>query len=79
MGATTFTLHIRVYNSANTLLYDDRNFTNQDGTATLASNPTFTFVNVANLDGLNAGINGLSGSEWFPSVLYMYQGAMAVC
>jgi hypothetical protein len=60
-------------------LFDDDDFYNQTRTRTLASNPTFMFTNLANLGGLNAGLNGLGGTEWFPSAVYMYQGAMAVC
>jgi hypothetical protein len=77
-GTSTFQMHVRVYNSAGTLLYTDAHFRSEAGT-TLASNPTFVFHNLANLDGFNAGLNGLGGSEWFPSVVYMYQAGLAVC
>ena len=33
---------------------------------------------VANMDGFNAGMNGLGGTDWHPSVIYMYQGCFAI-
>lgn len=77
---TTFQLHVRVYDSAGTLVLSDANYRNEGGTRTLAAvpTPTLLFNNVNNLDGLNAGCNGISGSAPpFPFV-YGYQSAFAV-
>jgi hypothetical protein len=70
-------LHVRVYDSRGVLLYDDDDFRNQAGTSTLASNPTFGMNNIANLDGLNAGVNGVVNLT--QDVVHSYQGAFAVC
>lgn len=77
-GANTFQMHVRVYDAGGALIHSDADFRNE-ANRTLASTPTFTFVNLASMDGLNAGLNGLGGAEWFPSVIYMYQGGIAVC
>jgi hypothetical protein len=78
-GTGTFNLHVRIYDTNGNLLHDDASFRNDNGTATLASRPTLNFNTVSSLDGFNAGLNGLAGSDWFPSRVYMYQGAIAVC
>jgi len=77
-GANTFRMNARIYDEAGTLLHASDAFSNQTGAATLASNPTFTFSQLANMDGLNAGNNGIAGSPSWPFV-YGYQGAIAVC
>jgi hypothetical protein len=79
VSETTFNMHVRIYGSNNVLLFDDDDFRNDNGTATLASNPTFAFNSVANTDGFNAGLNGLAGTDWHPSAVYMYQGGIAIC
>lgn len=76
-GTTTFQMHVRIYDSAGALLHSDAAFTNEQNTATLANDPTFTFLNVDALDGLNAGCNGIAGSPPWPFV-YSYQGGFAV-
>jgi len=77
-ATNSFQMHVRVYNAAGALLHGDSAFTNQENTGTLAGNPTFSFLNLAALDGLNAGCNGIAGSSPpFPFV-YAYQGAFAV-
>ena len=76
---TAYNFHVRVYNSANALLYTDANFTNVDqGIPHLGAQNTgqFGFGNANNLDGLNGGCNGvapLSGDR-----LYSYQSGFAV-
>lgn len=77
-ATNSFQMHVRVYDAAGALLHGDSAFTNQENTGTLAGNPTFTFLNLAALDGLNAGCNGIAGAAPpFPFV-YSYQGAFAV-
>jgi hypothetical protein len=79
-GSNTFNMHARVYDSSNLLVYDDADFANQDGTRTLADNPTLTFHNLANLGGLNVGHNGVYGagqSDLFPFI-HSYQGGICV-
>jgi hypothetical protein len=79
IGTTTFNMHIRVYNSANVLIHSDADFRNEgSGVANLGLNPTFNFHVLNNLDGFNAGNNGLGGNEWFPSAVYAYQAGFAV-
>ena len=77
-GTNTFRMNARIYDEAGTLLHSSNAFSNQTGASTLASNPTFTFSQLANMDGLNAGNNGIAGSPSWPFV-YGYQGAIAVC
>jgi hypothetical protein len=77
---TTFQMHVRIYDSAGTLVLSDADYRNEGNTRTLAAvpTPTMLFNNVNNLDGLNAGCNGISGTNPpFPFV-YGYQSAFAV-
>ena len=76
VGDDTFQLHPRIYGSDDTLLYDDDDFQNIDRTDTLASTPTFRFRDLANLNGLNSGYNGLGGVT-DPMTIY-YEGAFCV-
>lgn len=78
-SATAYNFHVRVYNSANTLLFSDANFTNVDqGIPHLGAQGTgqFGFGNAANLDGLNGGCNGVAPLS--SDRLYSYQGGFAV-
>jgi hypothetical protein len=62
-GDTTFEMHARTYDAAGTLLYDDDDYRNAPGTMTLADRPTLHFhatSGASTLDGLNAGVNGIS-------------------
>src|SRR3990172_5029018 len=78
-GTSTFQMHANVYNSSGDLIYNDSNFVNEDNASeSLANNITFNFHDLNNMDGFNAGLNGLGGSEWFPSMVYMYQGAICI-
>jgi hypothetical protein len=76
-ATNSFQMHVRVYDAAGTQIHTDASYSNQQSSATLATNPTFTFLTLANLDGLNAGCNGIFGTAPFPFV-YGYQGAVAV-
>ena len=81
IDATTFTLALRVYNTAGTLLYDSssfRNATSSTDLATYMASNTFTFFNVANLGGQNGGSNGVDFTDWHPSMIYSYQSGFAV-
>lgn len=79
-AASTYQIHVRVFNSTNTLLYDDDDFANLSGTATLASNPSHNFDTLENLAGFNAGHNGVVGGTvgQFPYI-HSYQGGFAIC
>lgn len=82
VGERTWQLHVRIYNSANQQIASDSAITNNDptfspGRMTLADLPTFTFRDVAALQGLNAGNNGISAPAPFPFV-FAYQGGFAV-
>jgi len=77
-GSNTFTMNVRIYDQGGTLIHGSSAFTNQSGTTTLASNPTFNFLQLANMEGLNAGNNGIAGSPTWGFV-YGYQAGIAVC
>jgi uncharacterized protein YjdB len=78
-GVSTFQMHIRIYNSAGTLIASDADFHNINNVARLSSNPTFTFPNIAWLDGLNAGNNGITNLPPNSNFTYAYEGGFAVC
>jgi hypothetical protein len=79
LGTNTFQMHSRIYDSAGRLLYDDEDFTNVNGTGTLAEQPTLEFRDISILAGLQVGFNGLSSGVQsdFPMPLY-YQGCVAI-
>lgn len=76
-GTDTFELHVRVYDHLGALLHDDDDFRDAMGSSALSSVPVLHFNEVANLDGLNAGNNGVGGTPPFPFE-YSIQGAFAV-
>ncbi|UOF81166.1 ig-like domain (group 1) [Caudoviricetes sp.] len=60
-GTDTFLMHMRVRNTAGTLIHGDSAFVNEaNGAQSLADELTLTFYNVNNLDGINAGNNGIT-------------------
>ncbi|MCC7399809.1 MAG: hypothetical protein IT455_22280, partial [Planctomycetes bacterium] len=71
-------MQVRIYDQSGALLHSSNAFTNQTGSTTLASNPTFTFLQLSNMEGLNGGNNGIAGSPSWPFV-YGYEGAFAIC
>lgn len=75
---TTFNLRARIYDTAGTLVRSDADFVNEGNTRTLAATPSLLFNNVNNLDGLNAGCNGIGGSAPPFPFIYGYQSAFAV-
>ena len=79
-GTATFSLHARVYDSGNQLLYDDSDFRNTNRSASLATGLGLRFNDVNRLAGFQVGFNGLNGGREndYPIVLY-YQGCVAVC
>ena len=87
LTAQTWNLHVKVYNASGVQIAGDADYTNvfssgnvAANSVNLASNPTLNFstTNGSQMDELRAGVNGLGGSDWFPSVLYAYQGCFAV-
>jgi hypothetical protein len=87
LSTTTWNLHVRVYDAANVLIASDADYRNVfssggvgAGTVRLADNPTLNFstTNGSQMDELRAGCNGIGGTDWFPSLLYAYQGCFAV-
>jgi hypothetical protein len=77
----TFTMAVRIASAAGAPLYDNTHFTRDSGGGdTLDLAPSFAFDNNATpyCEGFNAGLNGLTGSDWFPSLLYMHQAAIAI-
>ena len=79
-GASTFTMDVRVYDSANVLLYDADDFMNQMRTNIITSR-SFNIGNLSNMGQFNAGLNGLgtgSTAPWWPASVYMYQGGIAI-
>ncbi|HEY0674231.1 MAG TPA: hypothetical protein VGD27_18300 [Longimicrobiales bacterium] len=77
-NATQFQMHVRVYDSAGTLVADDDDFQAYDVGTRLSTNPLFPFTAVQNMDGLNAGNNGIANMP-SNSFTHSYQGAFAVC
>jgi hypothetical protein len=83
---TEFHAHIRVYDAAGTLLYDDDDFDNFSSgigpsmPMTLADEPTLHFAEVGgtSLDAFRAGINSLVDTG-YGRILYAYQAGFAVC
>jgi hypothetical protein len=63
-GTNSFRFHAWIHDAAGNLLYDDDDFRNQDGSASLASNPTMTFQVVANTGILQIGHNGTTAATW---------------
>lgn len=78
VATNSFRMNVRVYDEAGALIHGNNAFANENRTATLASNPTFTFWSLPNLEGLNAGVNGIFGTAPFPFI-YGYQAGLAVC
>lgn len=79
-GATTFTCQARVYSDAGTLLYTEDDFTDTSNPSITLGDVTVTANNMAYFDGINAGGNGLGGTDWYATdPIYDYQGAFAVC
>jgi hypothetical protein len=84
---TELYLHVRVYDAAGNLIAGDADFTNDRlgntgaNLRSLATNPVLHFATSGgtNLHEIRAGVNGISNSDWFPQVLYGYQGGIAVC
>lgn len=80
VSASTYRLHIWIYNSSNVLVADDSNFYRTDSsTVLLSTNPTFSNMNTGTttadaLVGFNAGCND-TGAE---AGNYAYQGGFAV-
>jgi hypothetical protein len=77
IGSSTYRMHVRIYNRAGTLIASDADIRNIGNSMNLASNPTLNFNNVNNLDGLNAGNNGIGAPAPFPFT-YAYEGCFAV-
>lgn len=81
--ADGFNMHARIFDADGTLLYDDDDFVNRDGSATLADEYVLPWHNVNNLSGFQIGTNG-PRNNWGPlqqgvGVSYYYQGAIAIC
>jgi hypothetical protein len=76
-GSSTFRMHVRIFDRAGTQIAGDADITNIGGATRLSSNPTLTFNNVNNLNGLNAGNNGIAPPAPFPFP-YAYEGCFAV-
>jgi hypothetical protein len=75
--SSRFRMHVRIYSHAGNLIADDKHFHNFDKTARLSGNSLMLFNNVNNLDGLNAGNNGIAPPAPFPFI-YAYEGCFAV-
>ncbi len=81
-STTTFIPHIRIYNSADTLVADDDDIKNAAGgggsNATFANNISLNIANVAYFSGFQMGNNGPNWnitSEQFPFTLWYHGGA----
>jgi hypothetical protein len=82
IGATTYNLHIRVYDDDGVLVLSDSDFVNAagSGTADLSETPTFTFRDVNTLANFQCGTNGaFQGTvEGDHPVTFCHQGGFAV-
>jgi hypothetical protein len=63
-GTNTFRFHAWVHDASGNLVADDDDFRNQDGTASLASNPTMAFQVLANTGIFQIGHNGTTAATW---------------
>lgn len=80
-ATATFKMETRWYTSVGEAVLTSINFFNQNSTLNLeeyVASQVFALPNVASLTGLNAGLNGLSGTDYYPGIVYCYQGAIAV-
>jgi hypothetical protein len=86
ISQSQFYMHARVYDASDKLIADDDDFTNdrlgnRGKARSLADRPTLRFQTDggSQLNEIRAGVNGISNADWFPRVLYGYQGGLAVC
>ena len=80
-GTNTFNMHVGVYEGNDTTpLYDDADFRNVNGTASLASTPQLLFKDIAELHQFQIGHNGFTGGvESDYGFIISYQGGFAIC
>lgn len=79
-GATTFTCQARIYDSAGNQLHTETAFTDTTSPSTHLGQVTVTANNMSYFDGINAGGNGLGGTDWHDEdPIFDYQGGIAVC
>lgn len=78
LSGMSFRLHMRVHDMAGTLVAGDAQWRLVNGSGTLADNPTLQFASDAGLPGWQVGLNGISNTDWHPSILFGYQGAFCV-
>jgi hypothetical protein len=81
LTSTTYDFQMRVYDTANALVFSDADFPADAGGGTLATRGPWTFRNVANLDGFNCGTNDFetAGNDWWTTTFdYSYQGCFAI-
>lgn len=75
-------LHMRIYDMAGTLIAGDaqwRSIGSRFPLGTLLSTlPTLQFPGLEGLGSMSVGLNGISNSDWHPSMLYGYQGAVCI-
>jgi hypothetical protein len=78
LAGVSFRLHMRVFDMAGTLVAGNDRWRLANGSGTLADLPVLQFDGLAGLPGIQIGLNGLSNTDWHPSILYGYQGAFCV-
>jgi hypothetical protein len=80
ISSSTHRLHLWVYDGDGTLLYDDDDFRNSSGTATLASNPVLPTPNPNSLRNPVFGIEGVghNAPDWSPPMDMMYMAGIAI-
>jgi hypothetical protein len=74
----SFRLHARIYDMAGTLIAGDDRWHLTNGSGTLSTNPILQFAGLEGLAGMQVGLNGVSNSDWHPSMLFGYQGAVCI-
>ena len=81
-----FHLHARIYDAAGKLIAGDKDFINdrlgnRGSRMSLADRPALRFQTPdgSQLNEIRAGVNGIGNNDWFPEILFAYQGGLAVC
>jgi len=78
ISTTQFRAHLWISNGATeVLLFDDGDFTNENGTQNLAARPLINFNVVSNTGVLVAGLNGIANNTVWP-IHHNDQGAFAI-
>jgi hypothetical protein len=76
INAQTLRGHVRYYDESGTLVFDSDDFRAGSANYLMSEGRPQAWTNIANLDGLNCGLNGVNNLT--QNVVHSYQGAFAV-